>query len=247
MEVFAEMIFVHGFVHGDPHPGNILVSPEGHKGFSLVILDHGFYRNLDERFRLDFCQLWNALILMDSQKIQELGHQFGIDKYSKYLPVIFTGRTIGSKSVLSTQMSNEEKRGLKKELRSLKMEDISSFMESLPSDFFTILRTDGLLRSIVSKLGAPRHVRLLAYAKYAVYGLQTRSNSETGFNVKHALSNVRVNMRYLQLRALIEILALISYLEEFTHSVTKRLRRMLYEVVDFLYGSLTFGMKRPLA
>lgn len=35
VEVFAEMIFVHGFVHGDPHPGNILVSPEGKSGFSL--------------------------------------------------------------------------------------------------------------------------------------------------------------------------------------------------------------------
>lgn len=35
VEVFAEMIFVHGFIHGDPHPGNILVSPEGQNGFSL--------------------------------------------------------------------------------------------------------------------------------------------------------------------------------------------------------------------
>ena len=35
MDVFAEMIFVHGFVHGDPHPGNVLVSPVDHGGFSL--------------------------------------------------------------------------------------------------------------------------------------------------------------------------------------------------------------------
>lgn len=35
VEVFAEMIFVHGFIHGDPHPGNILVSPGGQNGFSL--------------------------------------------------------------------------------------------------------------------------------------------------------------------------------------------------------------------
>jgi predicted unusual protein kinase regulating ubiquinone biosynthesis (AarF/ABC1/UbiB family) len=35
IELFGEMIFVHGFVHGDPHPGNILVSPEGHGKFSL--------------------------------------------------------------------------------------------------------------------------------------------------------------------------------------------------------------------
>lgn len=35
MELFAEMIFVHGFVHGDPHPGNILVSSQGNGRFNL--------------------------------------------------------------------------------------------------------------------------------------------------------------------------------------------------------------------
>ena len=35
IELFGEMIFVHGFVHGDPHPGNILVSPQGQGKFSL--------------------------------------------------------------------------------------------------------------------------------------------------------------------------------------------------------------------
>jgi aarF domain-containing kinase len=49
---------------------------------------------------------------------------------------------IGSKSVLGRGMSGEEKRNLKQELNSLNMEDISSFMESLPPDFFRILRTE---------------------------------------------------------------------------------------------------------
>uniref|UniRef100_A0A0A9BUQ2 ABC1 atypical kinase-like domain-containing protein n=1 Tax=Arundo donax TaxID=35708 RepID=A0A0A9BUQ2_ARUDO len=68
IELFGEMIFVHGFVHGDPHPGNILVSPQGHGKFSLVLLDHGIYRELDQKFRLDYCQLWKALILLDTKK-----------------------------------------------------------------------------------------------------------------------------------------------------------------------------------
>ncbi|KAG8089989.1 hypothetical protein GUJ93_ZPchr0011g28896 [Zizania palustris] len=94
IELFGEMIFIHGFVHGDPHPGNILVSPQGQGRFSLVLLDHGIYKEFDQKFRLDYCQLWKALILLDSQKILELGEQFGVGKYAKYFPVIFIGRTI---------------------------------------------------------------------------------------------------------------------------------------------------------
>lgn len=28
-EAFAEMTFVHGYIHADPHPGNIMVRPKG--------------------------------------------------------------------------------------------------------------------------------------------------------------------------------------------------------------------------
>ncbi|KAJ6766772.1 ABC1 FAMILY PROTEIN [Salix purpurea] len=174
MEVFAEMIFIHGFVHGDPHPGNILVSPEGPNGFTLVILDHGIYKQLDEGFRQDYCQLWKAMILQDTHKIQQLGEQLGAGKYAKYLPVIFLGRSVNSKAILGKGMSDEEKSSLKQELNYLKVDDIFSFMESLPPDFLTILRTDGLLRSVIRKLGAPQHVRLLAYVKYAIRGLSPK-------------------------------------------------------------------------
>lgn len=39
VEVFAEMVFCHGYVHGDPHPGNIFVHPrdqvKGKRNFDL--------------------------------------------------------------------------------------------------------------------------------------------------------------------------------------------------------------------
>ncbi|KAG2710820.1 hypothetical protein I3760_04G047600 [Carya illinoinensis] len=229
VEVYAEMIFIHGFVHGDPHPGNILVSPEGRYGFSLVLLDHGIYKQLDEGFRLDYCELWKALILLDSKKIQQLGECFGVGKYARYFPLIFTGRTIDSKSPLGRGMSSDEKRNLKQELGSLQMEDISSFMESLPPEFLVILRTDGLLRSILRKLGASQRVRLLAYAKYALYGLSPRSNPQSDFPIKAVLSRLKTNISYLHLR-LVLVLELLSWMG--------KIRRLLYTLTERFVGGI---------
>ncbi|XP_021888054.1 uncharacterized aarF domain-containing protein kinase 1 isoform X2 [Carica papaya] len=220
-EVFAEMIFLHGFLHGDPHPGNLLVSPEGQNGFILVLLDYGICKKLDERFRLDYCELWKALILLDSDKIKNLGETFGVGKYSRFFPLIFTGRTIDSKSALGKGMSTEEKNKLKQELKLLKMEDISSFMESLPPDFLTILRTDGLLRSVISKLGASQQVRLLAYAKYALYGLSPKSDHKS---VKAVLSRLKITVSYLQLRLVLAycvpgVLELLHRMRKFKQSL----------------------------
>jgi len=49
---------------------------------------------LDEEFRKDFCKLWEALILKDSMKTMWFGERLGAGKYSRYLPIIFTGTTI---------------------------------------------------------------------------------------------------------------------------------------------------------
>lgn len=207
VEVFAEMIFVHGYVHGDPHPGNILVFPHSSKNhsFDLVLLDHGIYRELEEGFRMDFCQLWKALILLDQREMQVMGERLGVGKYYQYLPVIFTGRTIDSKSGLGKSMPIEEKKRLSQEVRQFTMGDISQFMESLPRDLLTVLRTDGLLRSIISKLGAPQRVRLLANVKYAVAGLAPKYSAESGLSLK---STAKATFDYIYLRLSLEVLEL---------------------------------------
>lgn len=45
-----------------------------------------------------------------------------------------------------------------------------------------VLNFSGLLRSILGNLGAPRHVRFLAYAKCAIYGLEEHSKLESGMS-----------------------------------------------------------------
>ena len=37
------MIFVHGYIHCDPHPGNVLIRRGVTNEVEIVMLDHGLY------------------------------------------------------------------------------------------------------------------------------------------------------------------------------------------------------------
>lgn len=41
--LFSEMIFIHGYLHCDPHPGNVLVRTDKNGKLELCLLDHGLY------------------------------------------------------------------------------------------------------------------------------------------------------------------------------------------------------------
>ncbi|MCW5888979.1 MAG: ABC1 kinase family protein [bacterium] len=64
-ELFAEMILTHGFFHGDPHPGNILVQP----GPRLVLLDFGLAKSLPPDFREGILRLTFAIVSGDAAAI----------------------------------------------------------------------------------------------------------------------------------------------------------------------------------
>ena len=67
VQIFAKMIFEHGHIHCDAHPGNILVRPHplNPKKPQIVLLDHGFYAKTSDDFRKSFCNLWHALCSFD--------------------------------------------------------------------------------------------------------------------------------------------------------------------------------------
>ena len=48
IEAYCAQVLSHGFFHADPHPGNLLVQPEGPR---LVFLDFGLSKDLPPRFR----------------------------------------------------------------------------------------------------------------------------------------------------------------------------------------------------
>jgi aarF domain-containing kinase len=57
------MIFKEGFIHADPHPGNMMVRHQkGVDGLQLVLLDHGIYADISEETRLSYNKLWRGIL-----------------------------------------------------------------------------------------------------------------------------------------------------------------------------------------
>ena len=58
IDAYCEQLYLHGMFHADPHPGNLFVQP----GPRLVMLDFGLCRQLDDKFRLGYARLVNAML-----------------------------------------------------------------------------------------------------------------------------------------------------------------------------------------
>ena len=89
------MIFSNGFVHCDPHPGNLLIRPiKQSKGeFEIVLLDHGLYQSLSEEFRYNYANIWMSILEKDIKKLEILTKHFNVNEYFTLFACIITGRS----------------------------------------------------------------------------------------------------------------------------------------------------------
>ncbi|KAI9143447.1 ABC1 family-domain-containing protein [Paraphysoderma sedebokerense] len=100
--VFADMIFNSGWVHCDPHPGNILIRRDPETGIpQLTLLDHGLYRALSPAFRTTYCNLWLSLLLPSESLLREVARELNIEDHWELLPLAFTGRPISASPSVS--------------------------------------------------------------------------------------------------------------------------------------------------
>lgn len=69
IRAFSEQIFVTGFIHCDPHPGNVFIrpNPKNPKKHQIVIIDFGLCISISEEFRRTYCAFWKAMFLQDTE------------------------------------------------------------------------------------------------------------------------------------------------------------------------------------
>lgn len=72
-EMYCRMIFRDGYYHADPHPGNILVQPDG----TLVLLDFGAVATLSPNMREGMADLIEAAVKNDTGSMIEAARKMG--------------------------------------------------------------------------------------------------------------------------------------------------------------------------
>ncbi|KAL2915704.1 hypothetical protein HK105_204649 [Polyrhizophydium stewartii] len=180
-KAYSEMIFRHGFVHCDPHPGNVFVRPCRDrrpwwqfglvglpKNYEIVLLDHGLYRTLSDAFRLDYAHFWDALIRANEPDIEHYAYRLflhdervsanGVEHHRLFASMV-SGRsweaiTMANGEGLTYARTDSEVNQVKKNAQMDRfLIAIADILAKLPRELLLLLKTNDLLRAIDSSLG----------------------------------------------------------------------------------------------
>ncbi|KAF8063508.1 ABC1 family-domain-containing protein [Lyophyllum atratum] len=80
VELFSAQMFNWGWVHCDPHPGNVIIRPHPKKPRvpQLVLIDHGLYVSVDETFKRQWVELWRGMLAGDFDAVEKVTSQWGL-------------------------------------------------------------------------------------------------------------------------------------------------------------------------
>ncbi|XP_053143339.1 aarF domain-containing protein kinase 1 isoform X3 [Hemicordylus capensis] len=153
-KLYSEMIFVNGFVHCDPHPGNVLVRKCPTTGKThIILLDHGLYQDLTDNFRLDYCQLWQALIKADVKRVQKYSRRLGAGDLYPLFACMLTARSWESvnRGIDRSPVTAKEDVEIRSNAAAY-LPQINKLLNNVPRQMLLLLKTNDLLRGIESAL-----------------------------------------------------------------------------------------------
>lgn len=137
----GRQIFEYGFVHSDPHPGNMLARFRNGKQ-ELVILDHGLYISLPDKFKGEYRRIWKSLFNFDKGEIDKVCSDWGV----------------GNPDLMSTmiQLRPPDGKALPKEGNPIDM--MRTFFgdgTKFPLQILFLLRTMRMMQTLNQAMGSP--------------------------------------------------------------------------------------------
>jgi ubiquinone biosynthesis protein len=151
LRTYFEQIMVQGFFNADPHPGNVLVLPDGPR---IALLDFGLVKQLDHDFRIASARLCKAIISFDAEGTRRAYHEMGVrtrtDDLASYqlLGMLFLGlpeHIKGQKSLFDPRSWRESGIDLRARLR-------ADPITHLPADLLIMSRAITLMGGVMFTL-----------------------------------------------------------------------------------------------
>lgn len=152
-QAFSEQIFRSGFVHGDPHPGNVLIRPGKDKKAAVVLLDHGLYETLPNDVREALCHFWEAIVLMDHDAMKKHAAKMNVKDYFKFAEILLQ-RPLETKNKFSTKLTEKEIAYMQKLARK-RFDIIMDTLREMPQNMLFIVRNLNTVRAIAREHGDP--------------------------------------------------------------------------------------------
>ena len=192
-ELFAEMIFGHGFLHADAHPGNFLVRAkadgQGRPQPEVVLLDHGLYFQLAPEVQRNYSTLWMALVSGDRKGAAEVSKRVAGEAAAKVLPAVLHPQQLGQPA-----LSPAHRRRLRREAGIGSPRALSTFLGTLPLDLIQAYRSQALTKNLASRAGWGNGSWLRATARYAQRGLM-----QAGEQAPSLLQRLRISFSIVRL------------------------------------------------
>ncbi|KLJ08863.1 aarF domain-containing kinase [Blastomyces silverae] len=79
VDLFSAQMFLWGWLHCDPHPGNVLVRRRPSGKAELVLIDHGLYIHMKPKFRQEYARFWKALLTFDNATLHTIVRGWGVE------------------------------------------------------------------------------------------------------------------------------------------------------------------------
>ncbi|KAF6007436.1 hypothetical protein HII12_004598 [Brettanomyces bruxellensis] len=219
--IFNNMIFQSGFVHCDPHHGNLAIraldKPKYGHNFEIVLYDHGLYRTIPQSMKVDYARFWLAMLDKKPDLMRKYGKRFAHISDEKYpiLAAALTGRDL--KHATSGDIESGRSQEEIDNMRELLMDDgmildLMSLLASVPRIVLLIFKTNDLVRhldeSLQNPLGNERTFFIMATycAKTVLDDDLSRSNRDNKkWSLKWLFENIRAWSKYYNRRLQLHI------------------------------------------
>lgn len=140
VDFYTTQMLINGYFHADPHPGNLLVSPEG----ELILLDFGMVKSVPNNSRVAIIELIKAANEQDYERYIAANKKLGTIAYEAPTAELaeFTAKMFGIFS--NENLSSESMQQLAFEV----LESTRDLPFKLPSDAIYILRVSAIIEGL---------------------------------------------------------------------------------------------------